>query len=277
MNAEHQQQQQQPHLLAVAAYHNKVGAQSLTFGNDNQALRYFQSALNHMSLAAKLMRQKSAAAHSGAPAMKQSDTATSGSSYSASSSEAMRRPASDDATSSSSVSASPTTSSTSKGQCERLNAFRSCHDHDEEKNPVSIYKNAMTFKVEDIRTLEDARFCWSIVEFNLALAWHRLSKQMGERALCQALALYDACLNHTANNTNSVVSLNLLMAALNNKASILAEFQDMKTAVQVAEVLLTVINAARDCPPVLLLSVVDISRFRLNVDVLKNMNLAAVA
>lgn len=110
-----------------------------------------------------------------------------------------------------------------------------------------LFERALTFHV-DLRgtvTTELLSFYLAVVEFNMALSLQLLSRRYGEKALCNALQIYNCCLDHLHRSGCGKTCNTLLFAALNNKAAIFYSVSNFQTARDTLASLLEGVNSCR--------------------------------
>ena len=110
-----------------------------------------------------------------------------------------------------------------------------------------LFLKALTFTADiDDLSAEILSFCTAVVEFNIALSFHMLSRRWGERCLCKAVRVYDDCLAQLRRSACGLEACNtVLFAALNNKAAIYYEMSYFERARDTLGCLLDAINKSR--------------------------------
>ena len=121
-------------------------------------------------------------------------------------------------------------------------------------------------------------FYIAIVEFNMALSLHLLSRRVGEKPLHNALHVYDYCLEHLSRSGCSMESSKLLFfAALNNKAAILYDLSSFQMAREVLASLFDAINSCRKTGGLSSIDDNDLEGFLFNVMLLRGACIAPAA
>ena len=156
-------------------------------------------------------------------------------------------------------------------------ALPSASDRDE--GLLFVYRRALLFKPTTWVDTDRLSCYIAIIEFNMGLAIHLQSRTGGEKALLDALHVYDHCLGHInrIDTGFSVESSQVLFAALNNKAAIFYEFCSFQNSRQVLEALLNAITCSKNTGVLNEIKDEDLEGFLFNAMLMKGASVAPSA
>ncbi|CAB9499803.1 expressed unknown protein [Seminavis robusta] len=141
-----------------------------------------------------------------------------------------------------------------------------------------VYTKALTFTSTPVLSPANISFYIGVIEFNMGLTLHFLSRRLGEKFLFSALTVYDFSLEHIKNSGYGIeCSKLLLFAALNNKAALLYDLSSYETA---RDVLTSLLDSIHNCKKAGILSSIDdqdLEGFLFNVMLLRGATIAPAA